>query len=269
MYDSPAPALSAPRADFIEAGTGPLVVLVHASMSGARQWSSLSQALADRFRLRALNFFGYGRTPAWPAERPPSLDDYADLVVSAVPPGARDVALIGHSFGGAVAMQAARRLGRQMAKLVLIEPSIFSLLESGGRSEAYAEIAAVATDMTRLPPEQAAERFIGYWTGGASWAATPPERQAAYVRAVDLVRHEFAAAFGSRTALREWRASLPRRTLVIAAADTKRPSREVVELLLLAGGGWEFARVPDGGHMSPLTRPQIVNPIVAAYLEHP
>src|SRR6185503_2190671 len=52
-------------ADYAEAGAGPLAVLVHASMSGARQWGALTQALAGRFRVRALNLFGYGRTPAW------------------------------------------------------------------------------------------------------------------------------------------------------------------------------------------------------------
>src|SRR5262249_30208560 len=118
--------------DFIETGTGPLVVLVHASMSGARQWGTLTEALKDRFRVRAVNLFGYGRTADWPEEQPPTLDDYAGLVLSAVP-DTESVALIGHSFGGAVAMQAARRLGARAARLVLIEPSIFSLLEVHGR----------------------------------------------------------------------------------------------------------------------------------------
>lgn len=256
-------------ADFIEAGTGPLVVLVHASMSGARQWSALTQSLQDRFRVRALNLFGYGRTPAWPAAVPPTLDAYADLVLSAIPPKERGIALLGHSFGGAVAMRAAWRLGKRAAKLVLIEPSLFSLLALGGRREAHAEIAAVARDMAQLPPEVAAERFIGYWTGPASWAATPPERQAAYVRAVSFVRNEFGAAFGERATLDQWRAALPRRTLILSAADTKRSSREVVEVLSLAGAGWEFARIAEGGHMSPLTQPQRVNPVIAAFLDRP
>jgi pimeloyl-ACP methyl ester carboxylesterase len=256
-------------ADFVDAGTGPLAVLVHASMSGARQWGALAQSLQDRFRVRALNLFGYGRTPAWPAAEAPSLDDYADLVLSAIPPDARGISLVGHSFGGAVAMQAARRLGARAAKLVLIEPSLFSLLELGGRSEALAEIASVPADMARLAPEEAAERFIGYWTGPASWTGSAPERKAAYVRCVSLVLNEFRAALTSRTTLDEWRASLPRRTLVIAASDTKRSSREVVELLSLTGAGWEFARVPEGGHMSPLTQPQLVNPVIADFLDRP
>jgi pimeloyl-ACP methyl ester carboxylesterase len=253
--------------DFIETGTGPLVVLVHASMSNARQWGTLAEALKDRFRLRAINLFGYGRTVDWPGGCPPTLDDYADLVLSALPADTKSVALIGHSFGGAVAMQAARRLGARTARLVLIEPSIFSLLEVCGRREAYAEIIAVARDMGLNAPEQAAERFIDYWSGPSSWAQTPEARKAAYTRGVGLVRREFGAAFGQRTMLEEWGAALPRQTLVMFAADTTRPSREIADLLTLTGASWDFARVIRGGHMSPLTQPQLVNPVIAKFLD--
>lgn len=253
--------------DYLDAGTGPLVVLLHASLSNARQWGALTAALERRYSTRALNLFGYGRTPAWPAPAVPTLDDYADLVLAAIPAGADQVTLIGHSFGGAVAMQTARRLGARAAKLVLLEPSIFALLEMCGRRDAYAEIKALARDSALNPPEQAAERFIDYWSGPGAWAATPEPRRAAYRRGIGLVRNEFAAAFGARLMLDEWRDALPRKTLVTFAADTTRPSREIADLLSLAGAGWDFARINSGGHMSPLTRPELVNPVVAQFLD--
>ncbi len=253
--------------DYLDAGTGPLVVLLHASLSNARQWGALTAALEQRYATRALNLFGYGRTPAWPAPAVPTLDDYADLVMAALPAGAEDVTLIGHSFGGAVAMQAARRLGGRARKLVLLEPSIFALLEMCGRRDAHAEIMAVARDTGLNPPEPAAERFIDYWSGPGAWAATPEPRRTAYMRGIGLVRNEFAAAFGARLMLDEWRDSLPRQTLVTFAADTTRPSREIADLLSLAGAGWDFARINSGGHMAPLTRPELVNPLVAQFLD--
>jgi len=253
--------------DFLDAGTGPLVVLLHASLSNARQWGTLTEALERRFSVRALNLFGYGRTPAWPAPAVPTLDDYAELVLAAIPADATDVTLIGHSFGGAVAMQTARRLGARAAKLVLLEPSIFALLEVCGRRDALAEIKAVARDTAFSSPAAAAERFIDYWSGPGAWAATPEQRRAAYLRGIGLVRNEFAAAFGARLSLDEWRDALPRRTLVTFAADTTRPSREIADLLSLAGAGWDFARINAGGHMSPLTRPELVNAVVAGFLD--
>jgi len=51
--------------DFIEVGQGPTVILLHSSVAGARQWRSLMDVLADRYRVIAINLIGYGKTPAW------------------------------------------------------------------------------------------------------------------------------------------------------------------------------------------------------------
>ena len=73
-------------ADYLESGNaGPVVVLVHSSVSGARQWRRLMDDLKGRFHLRAVNLFGYGKTPAWPNHTMQSLDDQAMLVESVLP----------------------------------------------------------------------------------------------------------------------------------------------------------------------------------------
>ena len=47
--------------DFIEAGSvGPLVMLMHSSVSGAKMWRRLMDTLKDRYRVRAVNLIGYG-----------------------------------------------------------------------------------------------------------------------------------------------------------------------------------------------------------------
>jgi pimeloyl-ACP methyl ester carboxylesterase len=63
------------KADFLEAGSGPVVMLVHSSVSGARQWRRLMDELKDDFHVRAVNLYGYGRTPPWLTDAPQSLDD--------------------------------------------------------------------------------------------------------------------------------------------------------------------------------------------------
>src|SRR5204863_6489815 len=66
--------------DYLEAGSsGPVVMLVHSSVSGARQWRRLMDDLKGQFRVRAVNLFGYGKTPPWPVEAIQSLDDQARL----------------------------------------------------------------------------------------------------------------------------------------------------------------------------------------------
>jgi pimeloyl-ACP methyl ester carboxylesterase len=83
------------KVDYLEAGSsGPVVMLVHSSVSGARQWRRLMGDLKDQFRVRAVNLFGYGKTPAWPAETIQSLDDQARPVEAALPANADEVYLV-------------------------------------------------------------------------------------------------------------------------------------------------------------------------------
>src|SRR4029077_4718763 len=80
-----------------------------------------SSQLEGQFRVRAVDLFRYGKTPAWPAETIQSLDDQARLVEAALPANADEVYLVGHSFGEPVAMKAAARLVGRVARLVLLE----------------------------------------------------------------------------------------------------------------------------------------------------
>ena len=256
--------------DVLEAGSGPLVVLVHSSVAGARQWRRLSEALAANYYVKAINLFGYGRTPAWAGTRPQTLADQAALVAAIVPDGTDDIALVGHSFGGSVAMRAAADLGRRVSRLVLLEPNPFGILRDHGRDEAFAE-AERLRDIVKLHGARgewavAAERFADYWSGEGSWSATGPERRAAFAEGLKPNFHEWDAIMSETTTLRDWASRLPRATLVAHDANTVRPIREIVALMREMTP-WQFATVSGGGHMAPLTHPHLVNPVVADFLE--
>jgi pimeloyl-ACP methyl ester carboxylesterase len=257
--------------DYIEAGAGPLVVLAHSSLSGARQWSALTTDLKDKFTVRAINLFGYGGTSIWSGPVPPTLDDYAELVAAAVPAAPHSVHLVGHSFGGAVMMQAAaHQLRGRVRSLVVIEPVLFYLLDWFGRHEAFCEISALASYTKRCVsdgrPEAAAERFIDYWSGEGTWATTSPGRRAALAQAITLLPNEWDAVLTGTTPRAAWIAALPADTLVMSCANTARTSQEIVDLLSQARTDWEFVRIPEGGHMAPLTHPQLINPIIQAFM---
>jgi pimeloyl-ACP methyl ester carboxylesterase len=257
--------------DFIEAGTaGPIVVLVHSSVSGARQWSRLSDDLKDGFRVRAVNLFGYGKTPAWPAGRTQTLDDQAGLVAAALPSDADEICLVGHSFGATVAMKAAARLAGRVRKLVLIETNPFNLLAQHGRADALAQAEAlrdcVNTCAERGDWTIAAEKFADYWGGVGTWRGMTPERRAAFAQAMQPNRFEWDAAMNDTTTAEQWAARLPKDTLLISDSRSALPIREVTAILRRACPAWTYRDVPGAGHMAPLTRPELINPLVRAFL---
>jgi pimeloyl-ACP methyl ester carboxylesterase len=131
--------------DFTDAGSGPAVVLVHSSASGHRQWQRLVEALQSRYRLLAVNLLGYGKTSSWPGTRPLTAADQAELIAAAAELAREPVALIGHSLGGAVALEAAALLSGRVRVLVAFEPILFGHLKAHGPVSAYDEIAGVAS----------------------------------------------------------------------------------------------------------------------------
>jgi pimeloyl-ACP methyl ester carboxylesterase len=257
--------------DFLEAGAGPLVVLVHSSVSGARQWRRLIEDLQGEFHVRAVNLFGYGKTPAWPANKSQSLDDQAGLVEAVLPAGAQAVSLVGHSFGGAVAMKAAARLRGRVAKLALLEANPVYLLQRAGRTEAFAEAASLRDCIKEFGARGewavAAERFADYWGGGGSWREMPPERRSAFADALKPNFFEWDAVMNETTAIEDWARLLPKATLLAYDPNTVLPIREIVSLFRRSCPAWTYSEIETGGHMAPLTRPDLVNPIVKSFLQ--
>ena len=154
------------KADYLEAGSGALVMLLHSSVSGARQWRLLMGDLKSEFQVRAVNLYGYGRTPPWSGP-PQSLDDQARLVETALPANVDNICLVGHSFGGSVAMKLAARLSGRVARLVLLETNPFYLLKQSGRVDAFAEIMDLRNCIKKFGAlgewATAAEQFADYW----------------------------------------------------------------------------------------------------------
>lgn len=258
------------RIDYTDDGAGEPVILIHSSVSGNRQWRRLIADLKGQYRVLAINLFGYGETTPWPGDRAQTLADQVDLVRALYDMAGRPVHIAGHSFGGAVAMKAALSPDIRTASLVLLEPNPFHLLAQQGRTEAYEEILSLRNHVGRYGSTDdwipVAERFAGYWLGDGAWSAMADERQTAFLESIRPNYHEWDGVMNETTPLNAWQAvSAP--TLVMRAAETRRPIVEITELLREACPHWRFAEVPEGGHMAPLLRSDLVNPIISGFLD--
>ncbi len=258
------------KIDYAEAGDGEPVILLHSSVSGNRQWRALTEALKDRYRVIAVNLFGYGQTTAWPGTTPQSLYASAQLVLALCRDLDTPAHLVGHSFGGSVALKAAELFGPRIGKLILLEPNPFFLLKQHGRTEAFLESRALRDHVKSFGAlgdwMAVAERFADYWLGDGSWSAMPDKRRIAFAESCAPNFHEWDAVMEEETTVEQWR-SPPARTLVVSDRATRRPIREIVEILRTERPEWSFEYYEDGGHMAPLTRPEIVNPIVRRFLD--
>jgi pimeloyl-ACP methyl ester carboxylesterase len=257
------------RIEYSEAGAGAPVVLVHGSVSGNRQWKSLVQELEPHFRVLAPNLFGYGETSRWQEEGSQTIADQANLIISLAQQFPGPIRLVGHSFGGSVALKVATMLGGRISHLFLFEPNPFYLLAQNGRAEAYAEAIALRDFIKSYGAKgdwvAVAERFVDYWLGDGAWAVTPEKRRLAYLQLLRPNYYEWDCMESDETEI-ENIARMSAKAMLVYSAGARRPTREIARLFEERCPNWSVATIAEGGHMAPLTHPHLVNPLVSRFL---
>lgn len=107
------------RIGYRQAGSGPPVLLLHGGVSDGRVWRRVIEDLSDELTLVAWDAPGCGRS-----EDPPEgfgLGDYADCLAGLVQALALErPQVVGHSFGGGLAIELAHRHPAVPASLVLV-----------------------------------------------------------------------------------------------------------------------------------------------------
>ena len=66
--------------DYIEKGRGEIVLLLHSTAAGNKQWRKLIELLSSSYRVLAPNLYGYGSTSAWSQPHPQTLADHVALL---------------------------------------------------------------------------------------------------------------------------------------------------------------------------------------------
>ncbi|WP_420477138.1 alpha/beta fold hydrolase [Noviherbaspirillum sp. ST9] len=250
-------------------GHGPAVVLLHSSMGSKSQWRMLMESMRGTHRLIAIDLYGYGDS-AMPAlgERH-SLDDEVRLVQSKLDqllaPGER-FHLVGHSFGGGVALRLAHANPARLHSLALFEPTAFHLLDR--KDKVLDDIRAVA-HLTRVAADEdqrlaATEIFIDYWSGKGAFAALPPARQALFTSLLPKVPLDFQALIDDPLRPSDYsRMAVP--SCLITGRDSPRCTHAIVNVLVARMAKAERHEI-GAGHMAPVSHPALVNPIIEGFI---
>jgi len=230
-----------------------LIVLIHGSLDRSGGMALLARHLQGEHRVLRYDRRGYGRS--WPHPGPFSVDDQVDDLVSLV--GDRRLVLIGHSFGGNIALAASVRLGKQVVGVSTYETPLSWMKWWPGTTAGAMAVASSEAD--------AAENFMVRLIGHKRWNSLPD-------RTRDERRREGAALVGELTALRlsaPWEAgdiSCP--VLCGFGSHGMKHHAEGAMWLSQNLDNGRLIELKDAAHSAPMTHPlQFVHALVLPHCE--
>lgn len=244
------------------------VVCFHSSQSSGAQWRPLLHSFKDPAPAVATpDLIGYGRTPVPLEGRAQDFrlaDEITHLKLHSDALQARPLHLVGHSYGGALALKWAREHPQAVASVTLYEPVSFHVL--GEDDPARAEITAVAAQMDTLSDAEAAALFVDYWNHPGYFAALPERVRRTMIAQQPKVNADFAALLHEPAGLQDY-ATVACPVLLLHGNDSPLSSRRVASLLGQTLPNCQEQGVA-GGHMAPLTDASQVIPLMHEFLNH-
>jgi pimeloyl-ACP methyl ester carboxylesterase len=252
-------------------GHGPEVVLLHSSGSSSRQFDALVDSLQSRFRLHAVDLHGHGATPAWGGAARMTLADEAALVEPLLLSALEGVHLVGHSYGGAIALKLAAKHPTRVRSVAVYEPVLFRLLfDYNARHAPAQDVLATAVSinnwLARDDRHEAARRFVDFWSGEGTWDAMPATRRQSIAARMPSVHAHFHALFYD-TLQRSQLAQLRMPMLFLTGARTVAATRRIGELLRYTLPYAQHEMLPGMGHLGPVTHAPIVNARIAGFMD--
>lgn len=258
-------------AAYLDTGSGFPVLLAHCSSGNHRMWNGLIKEISGSHRVLAPDLIGYGQSARWPEGRPYEADADARLLAAVARRAGGPLHLVGHSYGAAMALEAARMLGPNLVRgMTLIEPVSFHLLRAGGCPAEAATVedvsrrtnAAVAAGDRR----GASMAYMGFWLGRLRWWLSPKKLKTPVMETVDKVAMEFAAIESQTVSdLSPYRA-LRAPTLLVYGAKTRAPAKAVVRILTRELPNARAVAIKGAGHMSPFTHRDELNALIIDHI---
>ncbi len=159
-----------------ESGDGPAVLFVPGSFSTPIAWRSMLKHLPTNFRFFGTSLCGYGATDETRKADDLNMEHQTRIIRAAVEKIGRPVHLVGHSFGGAIAMAAALEGGLDVLSLATFEANPLAPLREQGRGDLFDHTQSVKAALEKAyeaGDRDAAEHTIDFWGGEGSYSKMP------------------------------------------------------------------------------------------------
>jgi pimeloyl-ACP methyl ester carboxylesterase len=262
LHERNAGTMGKPHVD--DQGTGEPVILLHSHGLSGRQWRKLGGELVARgMRVLAVDLSGQGQSEPWPEPRAFSFEIDVERVTELLR-AVQPAHLVGHSYGGLIALHVARAEPRALRTLSLFDPVAFSILHRDVDRDARAILDGLdlswGDDRDRW-----LRTFVEFWGGDGAWGALREEARDEFRRVGWVIREGVRTLAEDQTAASAF-AQVDVPTLLMTGEKSPMPARRVIERLAEAMPDARVEVVAGVGHLGPVTAAGEVNARVVARL---
>ena len=246
-------------------GEGPTVLLLCSTGLDSKQWKGLIPYLEGR-RALCPHYLCYPGTDGWKGEG--EIDSWMDYRASEALLLAEDgpVDIIGHSYGGFIALNLAKAHPKRIRRMAFHEPIVWGCLQHTERDDLKNEFGEVVeTFFTEgLEPEEFLRDFVDYWNAPGAWDSMPDHRKDAWRELQPKILSEVRLLCYDRTPP-EYYGGISHPILITMSADTPPHQFEACSIASAALPNSRIVEVP-GGHMGVVTRSKDVAPHLTSWL---
>jgi pimeloyl-ACP methyl ester carboxylesterase len=232
-------------------------LLIHSGGFGGRQWRKLGEQLAPTHEVLAPDLLGYGSEP-WPAGKPFHFRQDVDRLAALLEGRQADV--VGHSYGGFLALQLALAHPELVRRVAVYDPVAFNVLTPEERARGFVGVKAEY----ELPLDEAwLAAFVDWWNEPGAWTKLPEPTRAAFRQVGWKLSQEVASLMADRES--DY-ARLRAPVLVLGGGKSPEAERLTCERLARVLPDAELQIFDDLGHMGPIVDPERVNAAIALSL---
>jgi pimeloyl-ACP methyl ester carboxylesterase len=254
--------------DYHETGAGPTLVLVPGSCSTGAAWRPVMAHLQNEFRCVTTSLLGYGGTAERRTPDDADIAHESEILEAVIRRAGTPVHLVGHSFGGLVALTVALRQRVPLLSLTIAEAPAMGILKQAGEMQhydAFRKMSGAYSDAFKHGETDAIARMIDFYGGAGTFAAWPQRVRDYAVETTAANLLDWESAYGFRLAPASL-ANVAVPTLVMRGEASHPAARRANDLLGRGIPGAVRATIGGASHFMIATHPEQCADMIARHV---